>query len=64
MAWADGWLRGAKAKLTRDRVSYMCHPDWVVRERARVPTRLWCAQIESRSGLQATVQWYREAGWL
>ena len=64
VAWADGRLRGARAKLTRDRVSYMCHPDWVVRERARVPARLWRAEIESRSGLQATAQWYREAGWL
>ena len=64
VAWADGRLRGPRAKLTRDRVGYMCHPDWVVRERARVPARLWRAQIESRAGLQATVQWYRQAGWL
>ncbi|HEX8055822.1 MAG TPA: NAD(P)-dependent oxidoreductase, partial [Novosphingobium sp.] len=33
MEWAakaDGMLRGAKAKLTLDRVGYMTHPDWVV----------------------------------
>ena len=27
----DGRVRGAKAKLTPDRVGYMCHPDWVSR---------------------------------
>ncbi len=64
VAWADGKLRKAKAKLTPDRVSYMCHPDWVVSERARVPVRLWQPCIETREGLKATGRWYREQGWL
>ena len=60
----DGWWRKDRAKLTADRVSYMCHPDWVVSERARPPARLWQPQIETRSGLEATAKWYREQGWL
>jgi nucleoside-diphosphate-sugar epimerase len=64
VAWADGKWRKAGAKLTADRVGYMCHPDWVVRERARPGVRLWQAAIETRAGLKATADWYREQGWL
>jgi uncharacterized protein YbjT (DUF2867 family) len=67
MEWAargDTWLRGAKAKLTLDRVGYMNHPDWVVSKLARVPGDLWLPRIETRAGLRATAVWYREAGWL
>lgn len=64
IAGADARLRKDRAKLTPDRVSYMCHPDWVVRERLRVPQRLWQARIETRQGLEATARWYREQGWL
>ncbi|HEY6868421.1 MAG TPA: NAD(P)H-binding protein [Novosphingobium sp.] len=61
---ADVALRKDKAKLTPDRVGYMCHPDWVARERLRVPKRLWEARIETRLGLKATSEWYRAKGWL
>lgn len=67
LGWAariDGALRGDKAKLTADRVGYMCHPDWVARERSRVPKRQWEARIETRQGLKATADWYRAQGWL
>ena len=64
VARLDGWLRKDRAKLTPDRVSYMCHPDWVVTERARAPGRLWQPRIETRQGLKATAEWYREQGWL
>ncbi|WP_298196061.1 NAD(P)-dependent oxidoreductase [Novosphingobium sp.] len=67
LGWAsrlDVALRGAKAKLTADRVGYMVHPDWVVRERARPPKRLWTARIETRQGLVTTAEWYRAQGWL
>lgn len=63
VAWLDGRLRKDNAKLTTDRVGYMCHPDWVVSERARVPVRLWQAQVETREGMKATARWYREQGW-
>ncbi len=63
-AWLDARLRAEKAKLTPDRVGYMCHPDWVVRERARVPLRVWQAVIETRTGLKATADWYSAQGWL
>ena len=64
VAAADARLRKDKAKLTADRVRYMCHPDWVVRERLRAPKGLWQARIETRQGLKATADWYREQGWL
>lgn len=63
-ARADAALRKDKAKLTPDRAGYMCHPDWVARERLRVPKRLWEARIETRLGLKATAEWYRAKGWL
>lgn len=67
MEWAakaDGMMRGAKAKLTLDRVGYLTHPDWVVSHGGRVPAALWRPKIETREGLRATAQWYREQGWL
>lgn len=67
MQWAakaDGMLRGAKAKLTLDRVGYMTHPDWVVSLGARVPAALWRPRVETREGMKATAQWYRAEGWL
>jgi nucleoside-diphosphate-sugar epimerase len=67
MEWAakaDGILRGAKAKLTLDRVNYFNHPDWVVSPSSRVPTALWRPLVETREGMKATAKWYREQGWL
>ena len=66
MEWAakaDTMLRGARAKLTLDRVGYMTHPDWVVGHGARVPPVIWRPRVETREGLKATARWYREQGW-
>lgn len=63
-ARGDRLLRRAAAKLTEDRVGYMCHPDWSVRDEARPPASRWTPQIGTREGLKATARWYREAGWL
>ena len=63
-ARVDTQLRGARAKLTLDRVGYMNHPDWAVSEQARVPIKRWRPRIETRAGLKSTATWYREAGWL
>jgi nucleoside-diphosphate-sugar epimerase len=60
----DGIFRGNKAKLTRDRVSYMTHPDWVIDPAKRPPPNLWTPQIATPDGLQATADWYRAKGWL
>lgn len=64
VAKIDGALRKHQARLTPDRVGYMVHPDWVARDRARPPKRLWEARIETRQGLRATSEWYRAEGWL
>lgn len=67
LEWAargDRLLRKDKARLTPDRVGYMCHPDWTVSEAARPPAAVWQPQVETAMGLHATAAWYREAGWL
>jgi nucleoside-diphosphate-sugar epimerase len=63
-ARADRLVRRGRARLTADRVSYMAHPDWVVRKECAVPADLWRPRILTREGLKATARWYREKGWL
>lgn len=63
-AKADQAMRGSRAKLTLDRVSYMCHPDWMAGADMAPPASLWQPTVETGLGLQATATWYREAGWL
>jgi len=60
----DRLIRGDKAKLTRDRVEYFCHPDWTAAPHAQPPASLWKAQIPTDEGLAATARWYRAQGWL
>ena len=63
-AKADRLVRGAKARLTPDRVGYMNHPDWVVSPFHRPPAALWRPQISTREGLKGTAKWYRDNDWL
>ena len=60
----DTLFRGSKAKLTQDRVSYMCHPNWVARMDRKVPNSVWQPQIAGRQGFKETADWYRREGWL
>jgi uncharacterized protein YbjT (DUF2867 family) len=60
----DRRLRGARAKLSADRVRYFCHPDWVARPEHRPPLALWRPKTGTFAGLRATAMWYREQGWL
>jgi uncharacterized protein YbjT (DUF2867 family) len=60
----DRLFRRRGAKLTADRVSYFCHPDWVARAERRPPAALWAPQIKTPTGLKSTADWYREQGWL
>jgi len=60
----DRLIRGSKAKLTRDRVNYFCHPDWVAGPHARPPAALWSPHIPTEEGLTATARWYEAQGWL
>jgi nucleoside-diphosphate-sugar epimerase len=64
VARLDKFLRGPRAKMTLDRAAYFSHPDWVVSPEATVPATLWQPRIETREGLKATAQWYRERKWL
>lgn len=60
----DRLVRGRKAKLTPDRVSYFCHPDWVANPAHRAPANLWSPQVETPKGLVETARWYRAKGLL
>ena len=60
----DGMFRGAGAKLTADRVGYMCHPDWRVTDEHAVPAQVWKPKVPTREGLRSAVDWYRLNGWL
>ena len=63
-AWIDGLVRKAGARLTRDRVGYMCHPNWVSRSAFAVPSQVWEPRIGGVDGLAETAAWYRAQGWL
>ena len=63
-ARADRLLRGDKARLTRDRVGYMAHPNWVARSARGVPPAVWEPRIAGEDGLARTAEWYRREGWL
>ena len=58
-AWIDRRVRGPRARLTPDRVSYFCHPDWVSNPARRPPLDLWQPRIDTREGLAQTAAWYR-----
>lgn len=60
----DRLVRGAKAKLTPDRVGYLCHPDWSAAPGRRPPPALWTPQVDTPAGLAATARWYRDNGLL
>jgi UDP-glucose 4-epimerase len=63
-AWLDRRMRGAKAKLTPDRVGYMCHADWVSRPDKAPPPEVWRPEIATHDGMTETAAWYRAQGWL
>lgn len=63
-AAADRLARGDKAKLTPDRVGYMCHPNWVSRFDRKPPPGIWQPKIAGEEGLKATAEWYRREGWI
>lgn len=63
-AKADRAFRGSKAKLTPDRASYMCHPDWTARPELSPPANLWQPRIATPEGMRQTAAWYSSAGWL
>ncbi|WP_210358201.1 NAD-dependent epimerase/dehydratase family protein [Sphingomonas beigongshangi] len=55
----DRALRGTEAKLTSDRVGYLCHDDWTADPARRPPSDLWNAATPTARGLADTARWYR-----
>jgi len=64
IARGDTLLRGKAAKLTHDRVGYMCHPDWTIDPARRPSPDLWTPQVPTQQGLADTAAWYRANGLL
>ena len=60
----DRRWRGSDAKLTPDRVGYLCHPDWTADPAKRPPPSLWTPAIATAAGLSETAAWYRANGLL
>ncbi len=60
----DRKLRGPGAKLTADRVGYLCHPDWTADPALRPAPALWEPAIPLAKGLADTARWYRANGLL
>lgn len=60
----DRKLRGKGAKLTPDRVGYLCHPDWTADPALRPDPALWEPAIPLTKGLADTARWYRANGLL
>lgn len=60
----DRLFRRSNAKLTADRVSYYCHPDWVAGAERRPPPELWKPEVRTPTGLKETAAWYAAEGWL
>ena len=56
---ADRAIRGRKALLTKDRVGYLCHPDWTVDPARRPDPAIWTPHVKTSAGLAATAAWYR-----
>lgn len=59
VARIDGAARGARAKLTADRVTYMCHPDWVASPERKPPASLWTPAIPHDRGLAEIAAGFR-----
>lgn len=55
----DRTFRGQNAKLTPDRVGYLCHPDWTANANRRPSPDLWTPAIPTAQGLAETAAWYR-----
>lgn len=60
----DRLVRRDRARLTPDRVSYFCHPDWVSSPERQPPPTLWQPRIATPEGLADTAAWYRANGLL
>lgn len=60
----DRRWRGNGAKLTPDRVGYLCHPDWTADPALRPDPALWEPAIPLAKGLADTARWYRANGLL
>lgn len=59
---AERMVKRGKARLTRDRVRYFCHPDWVAH--APPPAAVWTPSVPTPQALAQTAAWYRAAGLL
>jgi nucleoside-diphosphate-sugar epimerase len=60
----DRILRKDQAKLTPDRASYLCHPNWAIDPQRRPPATVWTPATDTHGALAETVAAYKKIGWL
>ncbi len=52
------------AMLTYSTATYLCHPDWTVRQGRRPNLPDWSPQFDLKAGLEDTIDWYQKNGLL
>lgn len=57
-------LRGGAPRLSRDRASYMSHPDWSADSAPLLRLGIWQPRTSLPDGMAQTARWYREQGLL
>ena len=55
---------GLTGMLTSQKAREILHDDWSSRALAQPPASVWQPRVALADGFAATVQWYREQGWL
>lgn len=63
-AEAYGRITGKPPLLTREKLREITAGDWICSSKKLRERLGWSPEISLRQGIQATADWYREAGWL
>ena len=58
------WILGRSTLLTGDKAAELLAPAWTASGEALARDAGWLAATALDRGLEMTVRWYREAGWL
>ncbi|HEX4171371.1 MAG TPA: NAD-dependent epimerase/dehydratase family protein [Acetobacteraceae bacterium] len=58
------WARRSPAVFSAGKAREMVYPDWAITPEELLPAAIADPTIDLRSGFAATVEWYRQAGWL
>ncbi len=62
-AGAAGWVSGRAVAVSPGKIREIMHPDWSIRS-DELPPVDGATKVSLEEGFEATVDWYRSAGWL